>query len=47
MDWHAGDDVLARPVHDPRSQSARPTRAVTRSTATRVITHRIERELFE
>ena len=39
MDRNTGNDALSMPVHDPRTHSTRPTGAMTRSAATRVITH--------
>src|SRR5262245_60659699 len=40
-------DGFALPMHDARSFATRPTRTVTWPTTTRVVTHRIERQLFE
>ncbi len=47
MHRHAGDDRLARSVHDAWPNAARPTRTVARPTTTRVVASRIERELFD
>jgi hypothetical protein len=47
VDRHTGDDALAWSVHYARSSAAWPTRSATWPSATCVIAHRIERELFE
>ncbi len=46
MNRNPGKDALSIPVHDPWSYPARPTGAMAWSATARVISHRIERELF-